>query len=193
MSEFGLVQTSLAIPTDLKVSIENKVVTISGSNGTLKRDFSFARTISLEKRDNDIIISTIHPRKKEKSLLNTLKSHIANLMKGAQNNYIYKMKIVFAHFPLNVSISKEGDKVLIDNFLGERSKRVAKIEGEKTKVTVEGDDVIIQSPYIEDVGQTAANIRHATRIKRKDPRVFQDGIYVFQKAYGDEEFWKLKV
>ncbi len=34
----------------------------------------------------------------------------------------------------------------------------------------------------ESVGQTVANIEQATKIKSRDPRVFQDGIYVVAKG-----------
>ncbi len=191
MSDFGLVLLSVSVPKDLKLSVKNKVVTINGPNGTLTREFQYARAISIEKKANNISVFTYHPRKKQKSLLQTIISHIRNLMSGAEANFIYKMKIVYAHFPMTVKV--EGQKVLIDNFLGERNSRSAKIKGEKTKVTIETDDIIIESPYIEDVGQTAANIRQATKIRRKDPRVFQDGIYLYYKGHGDKDLWKLKI
>ncbi|MFA4936009.1 MAG: 50S ribosomal protein L6, partial [Candidatus Methanoperedens sp.] len=50
-----------------------------------------------------------------------------------------------------------------------------------TKVTIKGDQVILNGINKEDVGQTAANIRQATKIKRFDPRVFQDGIYLVEQ------------
>ena len=31
------------------------------------------------------------------------------------------------------------------------------------------------------MGQTAANIENATRVRKRDPRVFQDGIYLFER------------
>jgi large subunit ribosomal protein L6 len=37
--------------------------------------------------------------------------------------------------------------------------------------------VIVEGVDKYEVGQTAWNIEKATRIKRRDPRVFQDGIY----------------
>jgi large subunit ribosomal protein L6 len=37
---------------------------------------------------------------------------------------------------------------------------------------------------LEEVSQTAANIEKATSMKDKDPRVFLDGIYVFEKKEG---------
>lgn len=190
MSEFGLVQTSVEVPPKIKLSIQNKKVTVSGTNGTLSRDFSFARGINIEKEGESVSLFTYYPRKTEKALLNTIRSHIQNMINGAEANYIYKMKIVYAHFPITVVV--KGKVISIENFLGERSPRLAKIRGEKTKIKADADDVVIESPYIEDVGQTAANIRLATKIKGKDPRVFQDGCYTYYKGHGDKELWKLK-
>jgi len=75
--------------------------------------------------------------------------------------------------------------VAIENFTGERSPRMARIMGE-AKVVVKGDDVIVQGINIEDVSQTAANIEKATKVKVKDPRVFLDGIYVYERHEGME-------
>jgi large subunit ribosomal protein L6 len=49
-------------------------------------------------------------------------------------------------------------------------------------VKVEGNEVIITGPDIEEVSQTAANIEQATMIADRDPRVFQDGIYITVKG-----------
>jgi large subunit ribosomal protein L6 len=88
------------------------------------------------------------------------------------------MKIVYSHFPMKVSV-KAGN-IVIENFLGERTPRFAKICGD-TKVLVKGSEIILIGINKEDVGQTAANLERATRIRRKDPRVFQDGIYLVAK------------
>ena len=48
-------------------------------------------------------------------------------------------------------------------------------------MTIEGDDIIISGPNLEDVSQTAANIELSTRVKNKDQRVFLDGIYVYSR------------
>jgi large subunit ribosomal protein L6 len=76
--------------------------------------------------------------------------------------------------------------VLIENFTGERSSRKARIMGD-VKVLTKGDDVIVQGINLEDVSQTAANIERATKVKRKDPRVFLDGIYVYERLEGMED------
>src|SRR4030065_2566176 len=88
------------------------------------------------------------------------------------------MKMVSAPFPIKASVN--GDTFMIENFLGEKYPRKAKILG-ATKVNVKGDLVDLTGPDVEAVGQTAANIERATKIKGFDPRVFQDGIYIIQK------------
>ena len=106
------------------------------------------------------------------------KAHINNMLIGVTDGFTYKMKIVFAHFPMTVKVS--GNKVNIDNFIGERSPRLSNIVG-SAKVSVKGDEVTITGVNKEDVGQTMANLEQATKITGKDPRVFQDGIYLVSK------------
>jgi large subunit ribosomal protein L6 len=56
--------------------------------------------------------------------------------------------------------------------------------GKDTKVTVVGEDVLVQGPSLEDVSQTAANIELSTKMKGKDQRVFLDGLYIYSKEKG---------
>ncbi|RLI07546.1 50S ribosomal protein L6, partial [Candidatus Bathyarchaeota archaeon] len=104
-----------------------------------------------------------------------------NMITGVMRGFTYKMKIVFTHFPIQVSV--EGDKVVIRNFLGEKAPRVAKIMP-GVVVEVQKEDVLVKGIDIEAVGQTAANIEQATKIKGKDNRVFLDGIYIYEKHMG---------
>jgi large subunit ribosomal protein L6 len=91
------------------------------------------------------------------------------------------MKIVFSHFPISVKL--QGKNVLIENFTGERRPRSVKILGD-VKVKIEPDDIILQGANLEDVSQTAANIEQSTKVRRKDPRVFLDGIYTYERNEG---------
>ncbi len=118
-------------------------------------------------------------RKEQKAMVGTFTSHIKNLITGVNEGFECKMTIVYAHFPMQVKV--DGKTLIIGNFLGEKKPRVAKILGE-TKVKVSGNEVTISGINKEDVGQTAANIEQKTKIKRFDPRIFQDGIYIVQKA-----------
>ena len=46
-----------------------------------------------------------------------------NLIKGVQAGFEYKMRLVYAHFPINVNIEDGGKLVEIRNFLGEKRVR----------------------------------------------------------------------
>jgi len=105
------------------------------------------------------------------------------MIRGVTSGYTYKLKIVYAHFPMTVKVQEKEGRITIDNFTGEKTPRVAKIIG-PTKVKVAGDEIHVQGTNLRDVSQTAANIQSATRIKDKDQRVFLDGIYVFEKTEG---------
>jgi large subunit ribosomal protein L6 len=102
---------------------------------------------------------------------------------GVTKGFTHKLKIVFSHFPISVKVKEK--TVLIENFTGERSSRRVRIMGD-VKVSAKGDDVVVQGINLEDVSQTAANIQNATKVKKKDPRVFLDGIYVYERLEGME-------
>ncbi len=171
------VERTVHIPEGVDVKIDGRRVTVSGEKGTLTRDFSHA-PLSLQKEDKTIKIRTDWPRKKEAATAATVSSHIQNMIKGVVKGFSYKLKIVFSHFP--ISVKTEDKKVLIENFTGERSPRTAKIIGE-AQVSATQEEVIVKGIDLEDVSQTAANIEQATRVKTKDPRVFLDGIYVYER------------
>ena len=46
-----------------------------------------------------------------------------NLIKGVSAGFEYKMRLVYAHFPINVNIEDGGKLVEIRNFLGEKRVR----------------------------------------------------------------------
>jgi len=176
MALAAVLREEIPIPEELEVSI-NKEISVKGPKGELKRKFKQGNiNISLE--DNKVVLETRFPQKKDKAMLGTIRSHINNMILGLTEGFNYRMKIVYAHFPMTVKATQ--NKVTIENFLGERYPRTAKIIG-NTKVDVQGDEVIITGIHKEEVGQTMANVEQATKIKGRDPRVFQDGIYLVSK------------
>ncbi len=170
--------STLEIPEGISVSMVDRTISVQGKLGTIKKDFTKLPAI-LVIENNIVKIQPYGKRRRDFAISKTARSIITNMIKGVQNGYTYKMKIVFAHFPITVKV-KDG-KVYVENFFGERKARISKIVGDSTKVTVEGDDVVISGPHLEDVSQTAANIELSTRVKNKDQRVFLDGIYVYSR------------
>jgi len=180
MARRYLVEEEISIPEGVEVSLDGREFSVSGPLGRLERDFSHA-PIDLKLDGNKVVVGVKWPDKRRAAMVGTVRSHIRNMVKGVQKGYTYKLKTVYAHFPVSVKV--EGNKVIIENFGGERRSRSIMVD-ENVKVQVEGDDVIVRGLDLEKVSQAASIIEHATRIKKKDPRVFLDGIYVYEKLEG---------
>jgi large subunit ribosomal protein L6 len=174
------VSRTIEVPDDVTLSVVGKTISVKGAKGNLTRDFSYA-TVAIEGDGKNVHISAKWPRKKEAALVGTIFSHINNMITGVTKGYSYKMKIVFSHFPISVKL--QGKSVLIENFTGERRPRSVKILGD-VKVKIEAEDIIVQGTNLEDVSQTAANIEQSTKVRKKDPRVFLDGIYTYERNEG---------
>lgn len=173
---------SIKIPEGVEVKVEGRTVTVKGEKGVLTNDFSHA-PVHIVLNGNTVIVRANWPRKREAALVGTVYSHIQNMITGVTKGFTYKLKIVFSHFPISVKVREK--TIAIENFTGERSPRISKIVGD-TKVIVKDEDVIVQGINIDNVSQTAANIETATKIKIKDPRVFLDGIYIYERHEGME-------
>ena len=176
------VSKTIEIPDDVEIRIEEQTVEVKGEKGLLVRDFSHCQ-VSIGFSDRLIRIWSEWPNKKKVALVGTIHSHIRNMINGVRHGFTYKLKLVFSHFPISVKVNDK--KIFIENFTGERSSRIVKIQGD-VQVKTKGDDVIVQGINIEDVTQTVANIEQATKVKNKDPRVFLDGIYLYKKKEGFE-------
>ena len=174
------ISKTIQVPDNVDVSMDGKKISFKGAKGTLTRDFSFA-PVAIEGEGKSIRVWAKWPRKKEAALVGTVYSHIQNMITGVTKGYSYKLKIVFSHFPISVKVQDK--TVLIENFTGERRPRRVKTLGD-VKIKVEAEDIIVEGVNLEDVSQTAANIEQATRVRRKDPRVFLDGIYVYERNEG---------
>jgi large subunit ribosomal protein L6 len=172
-----IIENTVNIPEDINLTLLGNKVTVTGSKGRVERDFGHAR-LNISYTDNLFRVWAENPRKKEASLVNTITSHVKNMVKGVTMGFTYYLKIVFIHFPMNFQVQK--NKLIINNFIGEREPRIAMIFP-GVDVKVDGDDIIVSGPDIEAVGQTAANIQQSTHIRDKDLRKFLDGIYVYKK------------
>jgi large subunit ribosomal protein L6 len=169
----------IEVPQGVTVSLTGATLTTKGQKGQISRNFKFPG-ISVKVDGGKVVVSTGNDDKQTKATVGTYASHIKNMMTGVSEGYEYDMKIVYTHFPIQVKVEGK-DKVSIGNFLGERKARFANIIGD-TRVNVQGDKVVVTGANKEHVGQTAANIEQACKIRKRDPRVFQDGIYIIKKA-----------
>lgn len=172
-----VIMNSIKIKKDVSASYENNIMTVSGLKGTVSKELYYPY-VYIDINEDDITVRTKSLKKEHKAIVGTYYSHINNMIIGVTTGFEYKMMVVYAHFPMQTKI--ENNQFIINNFLGEKKSRIAKIVG-KTIIEINGNSLIVSGISKEDVGQTAANIENKCKIKRFDPRVFQDGIYVIEK------------
>jgi large subunit ribosomal protein L6 len=168
----------IEIPEGVQVEIARNQITVSGKEGKISKNVNLAK-IELKKEGNKIVIGGKNMTKTEKKMIYTIISHLKNMIQGVEEKYTYEVKICFNHFPITLDIV--GNEAKIKNFLGERIPRKAKILDD-VEVEVKKDSIIVKSVDKEAAGQTAANFEAATRIKNRDRRVFQDGLFIINKC-----------
>lgn len=170
-------EEKIEIPEGVEVKIDNGVVSVSGNGKTVTKALSH-RKVNLSVADKNIVLAFKNGTKREKTMSGTFKAHIKNMFKGVIEGHVYKLKICSGHFPMNVSVS--GNKLVINNFLGEKIPRGLDIK-EGVDVKIEGDIISVNGIDKELTAQTAADIEILTKVKGKDLRIFQDGIYITNK------------
>ncbi len=164
---------------EVKLKSDNKI-DISGPNGEVSKELSYPG-VNIKADNEEVMINHPDPRKKEKAVMGSFASHIRNAIEGVQEEFEYKLKIIYAHFPIDVTV--EGGYVVIENFLGEAHPRKAEIlDPARVEVDDQDEEIYVRGPDKDAVGQTASNIEKTTQIKGKDPRRFQDGIYITSRG-----------
>merc|ERR1712080_286113 len=166
-------------------SVKARVVTVKGPRGTLVRNFKHLPVDIYMTDKNTLVVEKHFGKRKENAAIRTICSIIGNAMTGVIRGYKYKMRAVYAHFPINCAISEGGSLVEVRNFLGEKYIRKVRMhEG----VTCENskdqkDELTITGNSLEDVSQSVALIQQSTTVKNKDIRKFLDGLYVSDKGH----------
>ena len=104
-------------------------------------------------------------KRKRLAAIRTCCSHVQNMITGVTKGYEYKMRLVYAHFPINVAIEDKVKKVEIRNFLGEKIVRVVNmlpgVSCERSAAVK--DELILTGNDIELVSRSSALIHQVRR------------------------------
>ncbi|CAA7059269.1 unnamed protein product [Microthlaspi erraticum] len=185
---------TMDIPDSVTIKVHAKVIEVEGPRGKLVRDFKhlnldFQLIEDEESGKTKLKIDSWFGSRKASASIRTALSHVDNLISGVTRGFRYKMRFVYAHFPINASIGGDNRSIEIRNFLGEKKVRkvdmldgVTIVRSEKVK-----DEIVLDGNDIELVSRSCALINQKCHVKKKDIRKFLDGIYVSEKSKIVEE------
>jgi len=174
-------QQTVDVPKGVTFTITGRRLHAKGPLGAVDRPFpADALDLTIASGKATLTLRLPTHRKRSQALLKTWAAHLRNLAGSLTLGVEARLKVVAAHFPMKVQVKE--NHILIENFLGEKHPRSSDLLP-GTSAKVEGDIVVLSGYDIEQVGQSAANIERASRIREYDPRVFQDGIYLVERAH----------
>jgi len=184
-----LVSQTVKVTEGVTVKVNARTVTCVGPRGKLTRSFKhLALDMQMIKKD-ELQVNKWFGKKKEIAAVRTVCSHVSNMIRGVTKGFEYKMRTVYAHFPINCVTSENNTVVEIRNFLGEKFIRKVRMMKGVTVLnsTAQKDELILSGNDIEAVSQSAAFIQQSVKVKNKDIRKFLDGIYVSEKGAVNKE------
>lgn len=177
-----LITESIEIPQGITCEYIEKTIFCKKDSLTLSRKIDIPK-ISVEVKGDSIILKSEKANKNERKIISSYLKHIQNMFKGLNEKFTYKLEACNVHFPMTLKI--ERNKLVINNFLGEKTPRYAEILP-NVDVQIKGTSITITSHDKESAGQTLANFERSTKVKGRDRRIFQDGIFLISRP-GDEK------
>merc|ERR1712087_1028336 len=81
-----------------------------------------AITIKVTKK-NTVLVEKRFEKKKRCAVVKTIAGHIQNLFVGVTKGFRYKMKLIYAHFPINATVMNEKKSLQVLNYIGQKAKR----------------------------------------------------------------------
>lgn len=175
------IMESMEIPSGVTCQVENHILKCSKASISISRSVKFPN-VAVSVSGNVLKFESEYGNKNQLKFIMSSIAHVKNLFNGLDKKFTYKLQACNVHFPMTLKVEK--DKLIINNFLGEKKPRFAKILP-NVVVEVKGVNITIVSHDKESAGQTAANMEKATKIRNRDRRIFQDGIYITEKGVSE--------
>ncbi len=178
--EWQSYMVSVDIPQGVSIVYNSPIVTVKGEKGENSKQFRYPQ-VEVLVEVGKVIIKTDKLTKRQKKVMHTYRAHLDNMIKGVQEGFEYKLKVVYAKFPMTIEI--KDNTFFVKNFLGQKVPRKVKLDLNVNVKINDGKEVIVTGVDKEKCGQMAASIEQLTRINHLDRRVIQDGIYITEKPH----------
>ncbi|KAK6129397.1 hypothetical protein DH2020_036849 [Rehmannia glutinosa] len=116
---------TMDIPDGVKVKVKAKVIEVEGPRGKLSRNFKhlnldFQLIADEATGKKKLKVDAWFGSRKTTAAIRTALSHVSNLINGVTKGYRYKMRFVYAHFPINASITNGGTAIESETSLERR-------------------------------------------------------------------------
>lgn len=168
---------TVEIPQGISCEYKDNILTCKKGSVELSRKISIPG-VKVEVKGNTITLNCNSANKNQYKIIKSYIAHLNNMFRGIDEKFTYILQACNVHFPMTLKVDNK--KLIISNFLGEKTPRYAKILPD-VDVEIKGQNITVSSYDKEAAGHTAANMEKATKIKNRDRRVFQDGIFLVSK------------
>ena len=149
MSRIG--NRELNIPEGVTVNVENNVVTVTGSKGTLT--FEYKNDVNVEVKEGKVVVTRKNDLKTSKQLHGTTNSIIKNMIDGVSNGFKKELEINGVGYKFTI----QGNKLVI-NAGYSHSVNLDIPSGLKLE-TPSATELTISGIDKQKVGEFAANVR----------------------------------
>merc|ERR1719327_2422097 len=137
----------LKVPDGISCNIKARKVTVKGPRGEIVKDLSHVQAdiavveMSTKKlKGPHVRVAIWNGQYKRICSVKTLIGLINNMFVGVTEGFRYRMKLVYAHFPISAVVSKDQSQVEIKNFLGGKKTHLIKMNKD-CKVFLQKPDV----------------------------------------------------
>ena len=168
----------IELPNGVLATYENFILTIKGEKGEISKLLKYIN-VEIKVENNFVEVFTKRLTQRQKKIINTYRAHINNMIKGVMEGYSYRLRVVYAKFPITIEIKDK--KFFVKNFLGEKKPRSCKVYDDLDVKIEGGNEIVIKGCDKERCGEQATLIEQTTRITHFDRRVIQDGVYIIEK------------
>jgi len=176
--KINIIEEKIEIPSGIEIIIKDRALILKKGSEETQRLLD--REIFVSSEGNMLTIKTKNNKKIQRREIRTFIAHINNDIEGLEKGFEYELEVCNVHFPMNVSFDKTKKEIIIKNLIGEKHPRIVSVP-EQVKVEIKMPHIKLAGHNIEIVGQIAANLEKATRIRYKDRNKFQDGIFITKK------------
>ena len=148
MSRIG--KNPIAIPDDVNVIIEGKLIKVSGIKGKL--DFYIDENIEVESSDKSIVVNRVSDSREHRSMHGTTRQLINNMIIGVSKGFVKELEIIGVGYQAQVQGKRLKLQLGFSHDIYFDMPKEITISADRTEIKVEGVDKQL-------VGSVAAKIR----------------------------------